>query len=150
MKTNQTITHMKRLLVFLGCWLPLLGLTAQYAIGWYKIGGGGGASTGGAYQVSGTIGQPDASGVLSGGQYSVTGGFWSLISVVQTPGAPLLSVTYAGGQAIVSWPTSATGWTLQTNSNLATPTWGNYLGPVVNHNVTNSPTSGSLFFRLQQ
>jgi hypothetical protein len=150
MKTNKNITVMKRLLTVFGCLLPLLPLAAQYSIDWYKIGGGGGTSSGGAFQVSGTIGQPDASGALSGGQYSVTGGFWSLISVVQTPGAPLLTVTFVGGQAIVSWPASATGWALQTNSNLATATWGDYVGPVINNSVTNSPSVGSLFFRLQQ
>ena len=82
--------------------------------------------------------------------YSVTGGFWSLISVVQTAGAPLLTISYAGNQAIVSWSPSATGWTLQTNANLATGTWGNYLGPVVNNSATNSPPKGSVFFRLKQ
>ena len=34
----------------------------SYSIDWYKISGGGGTSTGGVYSVSGTIGQPDASG----------------------------------------------------------------------------------------
>ena len=140
---------MKRLVLLLGCLPPLLGLAAPYSITWYRIGGGGGASSGGAFQVNGTIGQPDASGTAGGGQYAVTGGFWSLVSVVQTPGAPLLVVTYAGGQAIVSWPPSATGWTLQTSSNLATSTWANYLGPVINNSVTNSPSAGTLFFRLQ-
>jgi hypothetical protein len=122
----------------------------QYAIGWYKISGGGGTSTGGVYSVSGTIGQPDASGAMLGGNYSVTGGFWSLIQVVQTPGAPLLSITYVGNQAIVSWSPSATGWTLQTNSNLSTGAWGNYLGAVINNSVTNAPPAGNVFFRLKQ
>ena len=120
----------------------------QYSIDWYKISGGGGTSTGGVYSVSGTIGQPDASGALTGGSYSLTGGFWSLISVVQTPGAPLLTITYSGNQAVVSWPSSATGWTLQTNRNLATATWGNYLGAVSNNSATNSPPAGNVFFRL--
>jgi len=141
---------MKHLIVFFGCLLPLLALAAQYSIDWHKIGGGGGTSSSGAFQVSGTIGQPDAGGASSGGQYSLTGGFWSLLSVVQTPGAPLLTVTFAGGQTILSWPTSATGWTLQTNVNLATPNWGNYLGLVINNSVTNSPSVGNLFFRLQR
>jgi len=44
-----------------------------YSINWYKIAGGGGTSTGGTYQVSGTIGQPDASGAMTGGNYSLTG-----------------------------------------------------------------------------
>ena len=58
----------------------------SYSVDWYKVAGGGGTSTGGVYAVSGTIGQHDASGAMNGGNYSVTGGFWSLINVVQTPG----------------------------------------------------------------
>jgi hypothetical protein len=50
----------------------------------------------------------------------------------------------------VSWSLSVTGWTLQTNANLATPAWGNYLGNVVNNSVTNLLPKGNLFFRLKQ
>ena len=139
---------------FITIFLLMLGLVTSlhaqsYSINWYKIAGGGGTSTGGVFSVSGTIGQADASGAMSGGQYSVTGGFWSLYAV-QTPGAPLLTITHVGNQAIVSWSPSVTGWTLQTNANLATPTWGNYLGAVVNNSVTNAPPKGNLFFRLKQ
>jgi hypothetical protein len=133
-----------------GLLLALPKLQAQsYAIDWYKVAGGGGTSTGSVYSISGTIGQPDASAnnAISGGNYSLTGGFWSLYAV-QTVGAPLLTITYAGNQAIVSWSPSATGWTLQTNNNLATGTWGNYGGAVINNTVTNSPPTGNLFFRL--
>jgi hypothetical protein len=129
--------------------LPTGAMAQSYSVDWYKISGGGGTSTGGTYQVSGTIGQPDAGGALTGGNYSMAGGFWAIFAV-QTPGAPLLTITHVGNQAIVSWPSSATGWTLQTNVNLATPAWGNYLGPIVNNSVTNSPPKGNLFFRLKQ
>jgi hypothetical protein len=122
--------------------------SAQYSINWYAIGGGGGASTGGVYSVTGTIGQPDAGGAMNGGDYSLTGGFWSFISVLQTPGAPLLTITYSPSQAVVSWPPSSTAWMLQTNSNLASGIWGNYAGTVSNNTVTNSPPKGTLFFRL--
>jgi hypothetical protein len=118
----------------------------NYSIDWFKVAGGGGTSTGGVYAVSGTIGQADAGGPMTGGSYSLTGGFWSIYAV-QTPGAPLLSIALLNHQAIVSWPTSATGWTLQTNRNVASGAWGNYTGPVVNNSVTNS-TTGNLFFRL--
>ncbi|MGA2247908.1 MAG: hypothetical protein ABSH48_23220 [Verrucomicrobiota bacterium] len=118
-----------------------------YTINWYNIAGGGGTSTGGTYQVSGTIGQPDASGALTGGNYSLTGGFWALYAV-QTPGAPLLTITYTGYQAIVSWPPSVTGWTLQTNANPGTPAWGNYLGTIVNNSATISSPKGNVYFRL--
>ncbi len=51
-------------------------LLADYKISWSTIDGGGGVSSGGAYELSGTIGQPDA-GNLAGGQYEVLGGFWA-------------------------------------------------------------------------
>jgi hypothetical protein len=141
---------MKTLFMIISLLLPLISRAQSYSVDWYKIAGGGGISTGGVYSVSGTIGQPDASGAMSGGNYSVTGGFWSLIQVVQTPGAPLLIITHVGNQAIVSWDPSVTGWTLQTNNNLSTGTWGNYLGTVVNNSVTNAPPTGNVFFRLKQ
>ncbi len=105
-------------------------------------------------RVSGTIGQPDASSAMTGGtligtSYSLTGGFWALYAV-QTPGAPLLTITCVSNQAIVSWPLSATGWILQTNANLAAPTWANYVGAIINNRVTNSPPRGNVFFRLSQ
>ena len=130
--------------------LARLANAQSYSIDRFTVAGGGGTSTNGQFSVSGTIGQHDAGGAMTNGQYSVTGGFWSLINVVQTPGAPLLSITHAGNQAIVSWDSSVTGWTLQTNNNLATGTWGNYTGAVVTNRVTNSPPTGTLFFRLKQ
>ncbi len=48
---------------------------ADYSIEWYTIDGGGGTSTGGPYQLAGTIGQPDAD-YSGGGQYELLGGFW--------------------------------------------------------------------------
>ena len=120
-----------------------------YSVNWHKIAGGGGTSANTQYSVSGTIGQPDDSGPMTGGGYSVTGGFWSLINVVQTPGAPLLAIAYVGNQAIVSCPLSVSGFTLQTNNNLATGIWGNYAGTVINNSVTNSPPTGPVFFRLK-
>ena len=67
-----------------------------YSIDWFKVSGGGGTSTGGVYSASGTIGQPDAGANKSGGDFSVSGGFWSLISVVQTTGSPTMTVRQIG------------------------------------------------------
>jgi hypothetical protein len=153
MKTN-VVWYKNRELSWLCSGLVLLvfclTVRAQpYSIDWYKVSGGGGTSTGGVYSVSGTIGQHDAGGPMTGGAYAVTGGFWALYAV-QTPGAPLLTITYFGNQAVVSWPPAVSGWTLQTNNNLSIGTWGNYLGTVVNNSVTNSSPRGNLFFRLTQ
>jgi hypothetical protein len=140
---------MKKVILLFGLFLATSSQAQSYSINWSKIASGGGTSTGDVYQVSGTIGQPDAGATMTGGGYSVTGGFWSLYAV-QTAGAPWLTITHAGNQAVVSWPSSATGWTLQTNANLATEAWGDYLGAVVNNSVTNAPPAGNLFFRLKQ
>ncbi len=141
--------YLSRFMVAATLLLPAGALAQNYNINWYKVSGGGGASTGGVYTVNGTVGQHDAGGPLTGGKYSLTGGFWAIYAV-QAPGAPLLTITHAGNKAVVSWDSSVTGWTLQTNVNLATPaTWGDYLGPIVNNTATNTPPPNNLFFRLK-
>jgi len=47
----------------------------SYSLGWWKVDGGGGTSIGGGYTLSGTLGQADAN-VLTGGEYTLSGGFW--------------------------------------------------------------------------
>ena len=56
----------------------------SFEISWYTIDGGGGTSTGGGFELFGTIGQHDA-GVMSGGGFTLTGGF----------GAGVLEACYA-------------------------------------------------------
>ena len=140
-------------LVLLHTSLCTRGQGQSYTIDWYQIAGGGG-STGGTYQVSGTIGQPDASGAMSGGGYSLTGGFWSLISVVQTAGMPNLIISHTDNGVIVSWPNTGS-YTLQQNGNLASSGgWAATSYSIATANGTNSititPPTGNLFFRLQQ
>jgi hypothetical protein len=53
-----------------------MSVAQDYAIDWHTLDGGGAMrSTGGDYELSGTIGQPEA-GALNGGTYTLTGGFW--------------------------------------------------------------------------
>jgi hypothetical protein len=146
---------MKTLILYFSLLLPAVGFAQQYSIGWYKISGGGGTSTGATYQVTGTVGQPDASSAMSGGQYSVTGGFWSLTAVVQTAGLLNLSIAQSGNNVIVSWPTNCAGFTLQFATNLAPPAaWtSNSPAPAVvnGQNTVTIPISGTQqFFRLSQ
>jgi hypothetical protein len=136
-------------------WLAVFNLWAQtYSIDWYKVAGGGGTSTGGVYSVSGTIGQHDAGGPLAGGNYSMTGGFWALIQVVQTPGAPTLYVSHSGNTVTVYWQDVA-GWNLIQSGNLTTPvgSWSASSSPTLSNgtnyvNFVNQ--TGNLFFRLNQ
>jgi hypothetical protein len=135
-----------------GAGLFALAAPAQpYSIDWYKVAGGGGTSTGGVFSVSGTIGQHDAGAALSGGSYSLTGGFWALISVVQTPGAPMLYISQSGNTATVYWQ-NASGWSLQQNNNLANTSGWSINTSWTTANGTNylsiTPPTGNWFFRL--
>jgi len=58
-------------------------IAAVFDIGWWTVDNGGGSSSGSVYSIDGTLGQPDA-GVLTGGSYSISGGFWGAAS----PDAP--------------------------------------------------------------
>ena len=55
---------------------------AQLSLPWYTIDGGGGTFT-----LSGAICQPDAGGPMTGGSFSLTGGFWA--GHVAAPSCPL-------------------------------------------------------------
>jgi len=72
MQQRYTRTTAGGLLLFLA-----IGTFAQdYDLDWHTVDCGGETfSTGGAYELSGTIGQPDA-GMLSGGEFQLSGGFW--------------------------------------------------------------------------
>lgn len=70
------------------------GVVAQtgggYDLTWSTIDGGGGSSAGGGYQLIGTLGQPDAGPTLSGGGYSLSGGFWGGVSITGKVYLPLI------------------------------------------------------------
>jgi hypothetical protein len=131
----------------------IAGASAQsYSIDWHTIDGGGGASTGGVYSVSGTIGQPDA-GSLTGGTYTLNGGFWGIIAAVQTSGAPLLSITRSNSFAVISWPDTAAGYQLQEGTNLTSNAWVAVAQPASTNagqiSVTVPATLGTRLFRLR-
>ncbi len=80
----------------------------SYDLSWWTIDGGGVTfAAGGTFNLGGTIGQPDASNTLTGGAYSLTGGFWFTPACIPTNGdvdgsgcvddADLLNVLFAFG-----------------------------------------------------
>lgn len=101
------------------------------------------------------IGHPDA-GALTGGNFSIAGGFWGLLTLVQTPNAPLLSIALtATNTAIISWPSPSTGFVLQQNTNdVASLNWSNVVtaptdNGTIRYIIVNPPT-GNRFYRLQR
>jgi hypothetical protein len=144
MKTSTKVT-------LLGILLPSAILHAQsYSIDWYKIAGGGGTSTGGVYQLSGAIGQPDAGPVMTNGQFSVTGGFWVLPVAVQTLGAPTLTIVPAApGNATISWLPNTPGFVLQESLSLSPANWTNSASGATNP-VTIPTTLPAKLYRLKK
>jgi hypothetical protein len=79
MKTRKLILMISLAILLLavaGGVLAQVDLPLAFDISWFTIDGGGGASSGGAYSLNGTIGQADA-GNMSGGAYTLQGGFWA-------------------------------------------------------------------------
>ena len=144
---------MKKTLFTIGLLLPTLALAQQYSIDWYKVGSGGGTSTGGAYSLGGTIGQHDAGGPMAGNKYSLTGGFWAPYAV-QTPGAPLLRIFLTDtNTAIVAWPTSSAPFSLEQNPVLGSTNWFRVTNaPIVvgsENQVIVARAVGARFYRLK-
>jgi hypothetical protein len=88
---------MKRAAVCLAVLVLLLSAATAYAdesgggytINWWTIDGGGVASTGGDFSLSSTAGQPDA-GLLSGGGYTLQGGYWFASAASQPLYLPIM------------------------------------------------------------
>ena len=141
------------LTTFAAAFVAFASHAQNFSIEWFTIDGGGGTSTGGVYSVSGTIGQPDA-GRMTGGNYSIDGGFWGIIAAVQTPGAPLLTVRLSStNTVIVSWPSPSTGFVLHHNTDLNTTNWSSVgIVPADDGNtktVIIAPPVGNRFYRLR-
>jgi len=139
----------KALPVILLAGLAVATSHAQFSIDWHTIDGGGGTSSGGIYSVSGTIGQPDAGTLMTGGSFTLQGGFWSLVAV-QTPGAPLLHIEMTSPtQATISWDPDDPGWELQESPVLVPSAWID--APSGTTNPVTVPAVGpTLFYRLNK
>ena len=138
------------LILYSACRLQSCG--QSYTIDWYQVSGGGGISTGGGYTLSGAVGLHDAGGPMTGGNFSLTGGFWAVYAV-QTPGAPELSIKLTTTNTLqVYWPSPSTGYNLQVSTNLVMTNWATPAETVQDNGtirfiIINS-TSGPRFYRL--
>jgi hypothetical protein len=145
----------KLLLIIISSWIASVCSFAQsYSIDWHKIAGGGGTGAGGNFTLNGTIGQHDAGRGATNNQFTVTGGYWSMVNVVQTIGLPnLLIVVRGNGKVEVSWPNTGS-YLLQQKNDLANGAWSTTAFPITTANGTNSISisapAGNLFFRLKQ
>ncbi len=120
----------------------------------YKVAGGGGTSSGGAFTLSGTVGQADSGPVSNGGRFALRGGFWSRYIALQTPGAPTLTIIRTGSNVQITWPANgATGYVLQESAALGPAAiWANAPSAVAQSDGINkvmiAVQPGHHFFRL--
>lgn len=135
--------------------LKLRVLELPFAMHWFKVAGGGAGaaqSSNGRFELIGTVGQHDATPQAENGRFSLTAGYWSIVAVIQTEGAPLLSIHHSGGNAVVSWPSPADGWILQQTEDVAHPNWTSAPYDVADDGVDRSifvpASTGNRFFRL--
>ena len=70
-------------IIFLG--LIINPSFAQYKINKYTLNNGGSQLTGGTYRLTSSLGQNDASDVLSQNNYTLNGGFWHTNNSIPLP-----------------------------------------------------------------
>ena len=95
---------------------------------------------------------------MSGGNYTLTGGFWGLAAAVQTPGAPLLSITLNPQLSTINilWLLPAEGWVLEWTNVLprVSAPWPQLPPPYqtngANLQFTEPLPAGNRFYRLHK
>lgn len=60
----------------------------DYTLAWWTIDGGSHVSSGGAFTINSTMGQPDAGKSMSGGQFDLQSGFWLPFDTADNPLSP--------------------------------------------------------------
>jgi hypothetical protein len=74
-------------------------------------------------------------------------------TIGEAPISASLAIEIVGSNVRVSWPTSATGFSLQSTTSLSPASWGPAGGTLTvegDQNVVTLPATGTQFFRLQQ
>jgi hypothetical protein len=125
-----------------------LGAAQDYRLDWFTMDAGGGASTGGVYQIVGTLGQPDATGTrLTGGTYALEGGLWPGLVLAGSGDVPALRIEPRDGGVVISWPSAAGEFTLEEAPNLHQDEW---LPSSAGNGVWIPATERTIFYRLSK
>ena len=148
------VDFLSKFLLLRGVCLVLISCLAakaqDFSIDWWDIAAGG-TSTGGSYTVSGSIGQPDA-GTLAGGDFVLTGGFWSAVELGQPP--VLRIALTSTNTVLLTWPSPSTGFVLQECTNLNEVVWPSIQATPMDDGTTRTavlPTHADRrFYRLQR
>lgn len=100
---------MKRIVSILSLFVLLFAFAQGNTLdlSWYTLDSGGGKSSGSDFVLNGTIGQTDA-GFLSGGDFTLYGGFWQIDCLL--PDAVIPYLTIANSSLQLSWESNSNGF----------------------------------------
>jgi hypothetical protein len=117
------------------------------------LSGGGGPTTGGAFSLNGTIGQP-ATDSSRGGEFTLQSGLWSAFATEPPGDIPSLRIARSGWNIVLAWPDPSSGFQLQESLSVASPNWMsvNVVPAVVGSEkqVTQTLAPGARFYRLHR
>jgi uncharacterized repeat protein (TIGR03803 family) len=86
--------------------------------------------------------------------YGGISGAGTVFSISLPPAPPQLSIKPSGANVILTWPTNATGFTLQSTTSLVSSAWTTVLPPFAvvsgQNTVTNLVAGSRRFYRLAQ
>lgn len=152
-------TMIQRLAGVLGCTFAAVAIGQEAALNWTVLSPAAGTSTAGKYALTGTAGQPTVAR-LNSRDYTLDGGYWSIVAAIQEPGAPELSVRLTTtNSVVVSWPMTWPGWVLTEAPELPAAAWTDVLtepievavaDDVVVKQVVVTPPVGSRFYKLRK
>ena len=94
-----------------------------YSIESYVIAGGVGSSSGGGFSLSGTVAEPSAGSVLTGGAYTLRGGFWPGIILSAEGEIPQLFIQLSGESVTLSWTPATAGFVLEQSGDVLSDAW---------------------------
>ena len=136
--------------------LSLSGAALHAAdVPWWTFTGGGGLAQHGAVALGGAIGPiAPALAPATGGNYTLTGGFWAVLSNLPQPASPLLTIKSLGnGNALLSWPVNVTGFILEYTTEPGSGVWQAEKGAVTDtateHTVVVATAPPFRCFRLR-
>jgi hypothetical protein len=75
----------------------------EFSLNWWSVAGGGSRNSGGSYALSGSSGQKDAGGSMSGGAFDLQGGFWALPVAAPTAPTGLAATAVLPSQINLIW-----------------------------------------------
>lgn len=140
---------LRHVAILLALFIPALSQAQNYSMAWSAVGGSGGTGSSGPYSVASTVGQANAGGPMSAGNYDSTVGFW------EVAGGPGLTIRFvAPDTVVISWPVPELGcFALEVTSSLSPPSvWDAVPATVTFANgvdqVTTTLTGRMQYYRL--